>query len=129
MTDENTDPQTAGTEPTVPDWLLPNRAYDVLKWVALIVLPGIGVLVQTLGPVWGWTWADPAATTINAVALTIGVVIGASTLKARASKPDITKPPNLPHSRYGSGAFRRLRARRGSFRGVAWCAGGRRSMC
>lgn len=44
MTDENTDPQTAGTEPTVPDWLLPNRAYDVLKWVALIVLPAIGVL-------------------------------------------------------------------------------------
>ncbi|MFQ7493331.1 MAG: hypothetical protein ACLRL4_06550 [Bifidobacterium bifidum] len=41
---------------------------------------------QTLGPVWGWTWADPAATTINAVALTIGVVIGASTLKAKASK-------------------------------------------
>lgn len=88
MTDENTDPQTAGTEPTVPDWLLPSRVYDVLKWVALIVLPAIGVLVQTLGPVWGWTWADPAATTINAVALTIGVVIGASTLKAKASKAE-----------------------------------------
>jgi len=97
MTDENTELKTAGTEPTVPDWLvpdpahylpqmLPNRAYDVLKWLALIVLPAIGVLVQTLGPVWGWTWADPAATTINAVALTIGVVIGASTLKAKASK-------------------------------------------
>ena len=40
------------------------------------------------GPVWGWTWADPAATTINAVALTIGVVIGASTLKAKASKTE-----------------------------------------
>ena len=51
-----------------------------------IVLPAIGVLVQTLGPVWGWTWADQAATTINAVALAIGVVIGASTLKAKASK-------------------------------------------
>ena len=86
MTDENTDPQTAGTEPTVPDWLLPNRAYDVLKWVALIVLPAIGVLVQTLGPVWGWTWAAPAAPPLHAVALTIGVGIGASTLKARASK-------------------------------------------
>lgn len=45
MTDENTELKTAGTEPTVPDWLLPNRAYDVLKWVALIVLPAIGVLV------------------------------------------------------------------------------------
>ena len=70
MTDENTEPKTAGTEPTVPDWLLPSRVYDVLKWLALIVLPAIGVLVQTLGP----------------VALTIGVVIGASTLKAKASK-------------------------------------------
>ena len=88
MTDENTEPKTAGTEPTVPDWLLPNRGYDVLKWLALIVLPAIGVLVQTLGPVWGWTWADPVATTINAVALTIGVVIGASTLKAKASKAE-----------------------------------------
>lgn len=90
MTDENIEARTGTTEvkPTagMPDWLLPNRAYDVLKWVALIVLPAIGVLVQTLGPVWGWTWADPAATTINAVALTIGVIIGASTLKARASK-------------------------------------------
>lgn len=88
MTDENTEPKTAGTEPTVPDWLLPSRVYDVLKWLALIVLPAIGVLVQTLGPVWGWTWADPSATTINAVALTIGVVIGASTLKAKASKAE-----------------------------------------
>ncbi len=88
MTDENTDPQTAGTEPTVPDWLLPDRVYDVLKWVALIVLPAMATLVQALGPVWGWTWADPAATTISAVALTIGVIIGASTLKAKASKTE-----------------------------------------
>ena len=88
MTDENTEPKTAAATPTAPDWLLPNRAYDVLKWLALIVLPAIGVLVQTLGPVWGWTWADQAATTINAVALAIGVVIGASTLKAKASKTE-----------------------------------------
>ena len=57
------------------------------------------------------------------------VVIGASTLKHTPPSTDKTKPPNLPHSRYGSGAFRRLWARRGSFRGVAWCAAGRRSMC
>ena len=43
---------------------------------------------MSLGPVWVWAWADPAATTINAVALTIGVVIGASTLKAKASKTE-----------------------------------------
>lgn len=88
MTDENTEPKTAGTEPTVPDWLLPDRVYDVLKWLALIVLPAMATLVQTLGPVWGWTWADPAATTISAIALTIGVIIGASALKAKASKTE-----------------------------------------
>lgn len=86
MTDNPT--ETPASTDTVPDWLIPSRVYDVLKWLALIVLPAIGVLVQTLGPVWGWTWADPAATTINAVALTIGVVIGASTLKAKASKTE-----------------------------------------
>lgn len=86
MTDNPT--ETPASTDTVPDWLIPSRVYDVLKWLALIVLPAIGVLVQTLGPVWGWTWADPAATTINAVALTIGVVIGASTLKAKASKAE-----------------------------------------
>lgn len=42
---------------------------------------------MSLGPVWGWTWADPAATTINAVALT-SAGIGASTLKAKASKTE-----------------------------------------
>ena len=88
MPDKNPEPKPAGTEPTVPDWLLPNRAYDVLKWLALIVLPAIGVLGQPLGPLWGWPWADQAATTINAVALAIGVVIGASTLKAKASKTE-----------------------------------------
>ena len=86
MTDNPT--ETPASTDTVPDWLIPSRVYDVLKWLALIVLPAIGVLVQTLGPVWGWTWADPVATTINAVALTIGVVIGASTLKAKASKTE-----------------------------------------
>ena len=46
----------------------------------------LAIVALLLGSSSGWTWADPAATTINAVALTIGVVIGASTLKAKASK-------------------------------------------
>ena len=87
MTDDNTEP-VAGTEPAMPDWLLPDRVYDVLKWVALIVLPALATLVQVLGPVWGWAWADSAATIISAVALTIGVVIGANALKAKASKAE-----------------------------------------
>lgn len=81
-------PETADVTHDVPDWLIPSRVYDILKWLGLIVLPALALFVNTVGPVWGWTWADPVATTINAVALTIGVVIGASALKAKASKTE-----------------------------------------
>ncbi|NEG90615.1 phage holin [Bifidobacterium aerophilum] len=81
MTDQTNVDDTADTS-DVPDWLIHSRVYDILKWVALIVLPALATLVQALGPVWGWTWADPAATSITAVALAVGVIIGASHLKA-----------------------------------------------
>ena len=85
MTDENTEPKTAGTEPTVPDWLLPNRAYDVLKWLALIVLPALAVFVHVVDPAWGLPYVDQIVTTLNALGTLIGAVIGASELKVRYS--------------------------------------------
>ena len=83
MTDENTEPKTAGTEPTVPDWLLPNRAYDVLKWLALIVLPALAVFVNTVGPAWGWPHVDAIVTTLNALGILAGALIGVSAIKQR----------------------------------------------
>ena len=83
MTDENTEPKTAGTEPTVPDWLLPNRAYDVLKWLALIALPALAWFISILGPTWSLPHVDAIVTTLNAVGTLIGILIGASTLKSK----------------------------------------------
>nr|WP_169241083.1 phage holin [Bifidobacterium sp. DSM 109959] len=71
----------------VPDWLIPSRVYDVLKWVALIVFPALATLVGALGPVWGFTGlASAIATTLNALGLFTGVIIGASAIKANAGK-------------------------------------------
>lgn len=71
----------------VPDWLIPSRVYDVLKWVALVVLPALSVLVAALGATWGWgDIAGQIATSINAVTLFLGVVIGASAIKANTGK-------------------------------------------
>lgn len=64
-------------EKTVPDWLIPNRLYDILKWVGLIVCPALAVFVQTIGPAWGF--ADTSAGAL------IGVLIGASALKGAAN--------------------------------------------
>ncbi|KAB6839609.1 holin, partial [Bifidobacterium longum] len=39
MTDNPTD--TPASTDIVPDWLIPSRVYDILKWLGLIVLPAL----------------------------------------------------------------------------------------
>ena len=33
-------------------YLLPDKAYKALKWVALIALPALAVFVHVVGPAW-----------------------------------------------------------------------------
>lgn len=47
-------PEAADVTHDVPDWLIPSRVYDVLKWLGLIVLPALALFVGTVGPAWGW---------------------------------------------------------------------------
>ncbi|TPF78338.1 holin [Bifidobacterium sp. UTCIF-3] len=71
----------------MPDWLIPSRVYDILKWLALVVLPALSVLVAALGPIWGWgDLAGQIATSVNAVTLFLGAIIGASAIKAASSR-------------------------------------------
>ena len=72
-------------EKTVPDWLIPNRVYDVLKWVGLIVCPALAVFVQTVGPAWGLESVGAIVLTLNALGVLIGALIGISQAKG-ASK-------------------------------------------
>lgn len=60
-------------------FLLNNKVYDVLKWLALIALPALAVLYSALSGVWGWPYASEVSTTINAVIVFIGTLIGIST--------------------------------------------------
>ena len=56
-----------------------NRVYDILKWLCLIALPASSVLYSALAGVWGWSYAQEVATTINAVVAFVGALIGIST--------------------------------------------------
>lgn len=71
-----------------PDWLLPDRAYDVLKWVGLIVCPALSTLTLALGQTWGIPYATEVATTIVAVGTLIGALIGVSAVKAGGGDGD-----------------------------------------
>ena len=64
------------------DYLLPGKAYKVLKWLALIALPAVAWLVGAVGPQWGLPHCGELVTTINAVGVFVGALICVSQLTA-----------------------------------------------
>lgn len=73
------------------DYLLPDKAYRILKWVALIVLPALATLVGAVGTAWGWPHLTAVISTITAVSTFVGALIGAS--NASAKPQDNTETP------------------------------------
>lgn len=49
-----------------------NKVYDVLKLIALVVLPGIGTLYFTLAGIWGFPYGEEILGTIAAVEVFLG---------------------------------------------------------
>ena len=70
------------------DYLIPDKAYDVLKWVGLILCPALAALIGAVGPAWGMPHVDAVVLTINAVGTFIGALIGASHIKAKGAADD-----------------------------------------
>lgn len=58
-----------------------NRAYDVLKWIALIVLPAVSFFVTTLGDIWEWDNAGKVAATVLAFSFLLGTSLQISNSK------------------------------------------------
>lgn len=55
-----------------------NKVYDVLKWIALILLPAIGTLYFALAGIWGFPYAEQIVGTITALDTFLGVILGIS---------------------------------------------------
>ena len=60
--------------------ILPNKVYDILKWLCLICFPALAYAYSALAEIWGWPYGTEIPQTINVVAFVIGVMIGVSTL-------------------------------------------------
>lgn len=61
--------------------ILSNKAYDILKWIALIVVPVIGEAYGRLATIWGLPYASQVQETALVVTFVIGALIGISTIK------------------------------------------------
>ncbi|MBO7452704.1 MAG: phage holin [Clostridiales bacterium] len=59
--------------------ILDNKIYDILKYVALIVLPAIGTLYFALSSIWGLPYGTEIVGTITAIDAFLGALVGIST--------------------------------------------------
>lgn len=61
-----------------------NKVYDVLKYIAQIVLPALGTLYFALASIWGFPYGEQIVGTITAVDAFLGALLGIS--KSRYDK-------------------------------------------
>lgn len=59
--------------------VLNDKVYDVLKWIALYLLPAIGTLYFALSGIWNFPFGEEVVGTITAVDTFLGVLLGIST--------------------------------------------------
>lgn len=60
--------------------VLSSKTYEVLKWIAQIVLPALGTLYFALATIWGLPYGEQVVGTITAVDAFLGTLLGLSTV-------------------------------------------------
>ena len=60
-----------------------NRVYDVLKWITVLVLPGLGTLYFALATIWGLPYGEQITGTISAVVTFLGAILGISSAQCK----------------------------------------------
>ena len=56
-----------------------NKVYDVLKWIAMYLLPALGTLYFAIASIWGLPYGEQIVGTITAIDTFLGVILGIST--------------------------------------------------
>lgn len=58
-----------------------NKTYDILKYIAQIVLPALATLYGALAGIWGLPFGEQIVATISAIDLFLGAILKISTTK------------------------------------------------
>ena len=65
---------------------MPDKVYDVLKAIAMIILPALGTLYFALAGIWGWPYAEQIVGTITAIDTFLGVILGISKMQYKKTQ-------------------------------------------
>lgn len=69
--------------------VLNDKLYDVLKWIAQIVLPALGTLYASLAGIWGFPYGEQIVGTILAVDLFLGALLGISNVQYKKQQTSV----------------------------------------
>jgi uncharacterized membrane protein len=58
--------------------IMQNRTFEVLKWVAAIVIPALATFVGVVGKAINWEYTDITVIVITALGTFLGTVLGVS---------------------------------------------------
>lgn len=70
----------------MPKKILPDRVYDVLKWVAIIALPAFSIFYARIGAVWQLPYTKQICETLDAVAVLLGALLCVSAIQYATDK-------------------------------------------
>lgn len=63
------------------DYMLSNKTYDILKYIAQIALPAAGTLYFALASIWGFPYGEQIVGTITAIDAFMGALLKISSDK------------------------------------------------
>ena len=68
-----------------------NKTYDILVWIAQIVLPALGALYAALSGIWGFPYGNEIVGTITAVDVFLGALLKISNEQYKKQHTDISQ--------------------------------------
>lgn len=80
------------------DWVLPEAWYELLTWIAQIILPALATLYGALAVIWGFPYGEQVVATIMAVDTFLGMLLGFSTAQfhKKVSQACVERPELWP---------------------------------
>lgn len=74
---------------------LPDKIYDVLKWIGLICLPALGLAYSQLATTWSLPYGPQIQDTCDILGVLIGTLIGISayTINQEHKKQELEQEP------------------------------------
>ena len=58
--------------------MMNNKIYDILKWIAMLVLPALALLIKTVFAIWNIPYGNEISATIVAINAFLGAILGLS---------------------------------------------------